>query len=147
MILACWRPRWHSMWTVEAGPMWCKIIYPGEPLWGSACSCRVAPIHFQPPINGLVLRLPSTHVFPPPPYVDPELRVVCNEKRTFFPVNRRGAQHAPVVWLPFTFSRNIRPGFKLPPYAHADLTVAVVGDEEDGLPGELIRAQHAVVSS
>ena len=62
-------------------------------------------------------------------------------------MNRRGAQHAPVAWPPFTFGRNLRPGFELSPRARAGPTAAAAGDEEVGLPGELDRAQRAIVLS
>jgi hypothetical protein len=41
-----------------------KTSIPVNCPWGSACSCRMAPIHFQPPIAGLVL---SLHVRAPLP--------------------------------------------------------------------------------
>ncbi len=72
---------------------------------------------------------------------------MCSEKRTFFLVNHRGAQHAPVLWPPFTFGCKQQSGFKLPTHARVNPMAAVVGDEEVSLPGELLRAQYAVVFS
>jgi hypothetical protein len=66
-------------------------------------------------------------------------------KSSAIPVNRWGAQHTPVVRPPFTFGCNLWSGFKFSPGAHARPRAAAVGDDEVGLFGELVRAQHAVV--
>jgi hypothetical protein len=60
-------------------------------------------------------------------------------KRVAIPVNRRGAQHVPVVRPPFTFGCILRPGFEFSPHAHAGPEAAVVDDEGVSLPGELFR--------
>jgi hypothetical protein len=66
-------------------------------------------------------------------------------KSSAIPVNYHGAQHAPVVGTPFTFGRNLRPSFVFSPCAHAGPRAAAVGDEDVGLTGKLVRAQHAAV--
>jgi hypothetical protein len=55
-----------------------------------------------------------------------DLRAV---KRAAIPVNRRGAQHVPVVRPPFTFGRILWPSFKFSPHARAGPEAAVVDDE------------------
>jgi hypothetical protein len=109
MILACWRPQWHHTWIVEAAPKWHKVIYPGELPWASASSCCVAPHSFS-----ATYRRPSVEAPPSASRRPPAKGTVCSEKRTFFLVNHRGAQHAPVLWPSFTFSRKLQSGFKLP---------------------------------
>ncbi len=52
-------------------------------------------------------------------------------------MNRRGAQHAPVVRPPFTFGHIVRPGFEFSPRACAGPRAAVVEDEGFALPGVL----------
>jgi hypothetical protein len=67
--------------------------------------------------------------------------------RFAFPVNRLGAQHAPAVRPPFTFGRNLRPGFEFAPSARAGPRAAALGDEGVSLSGELVSAQHTIVFS
>jgi hypothetical protein len=116
-----------------------KTSVPVNCPWGSARSCCVAPVHFRLPIAGQVL---SLHVRAPlpvprgPPNNRTNQRAV---KRAAIPVDRRGAQHVPVVRPPSTFGRILWPGFKFSPRARAGPEVAVVDDEGVGLPGELFR--------
>jgi hypothetical protein len=65
--------------------------------------------------------------------------------RSVFLVHPCGAQHAPVVRPPFTFGKNLWPGFEFFPCAHARPRAAASGDEEVGLSNELVSAQHATV--
>ncbi len=66
--------------------------------------------------------------------------------RTTLPVDRRGAQHAPVMRPPsFTFYHYWWHSLEFSPCAHAGPRGAAVKDEEAGLSGVLVSAQHAVV--
>ncbi len=53
-------------------------------------------------------------------------------------MNRRGAQHAPVVRPLSTFGRIVRLGFEFSPCARAGPRAAVVKDEGFVLPGVLV---------
>jgi hypothetical protein len=75
----------------------------------------------------------------------PSRRSSVQGKRSAILVNCLGAQHVQVVWPLFTFCRQLRPGFKFSPPAHAGPKAAASGDEGVGLPGELVRVHHAVV--
>jgi hypothetical protein len=94
--------------------MCCKVIYPGEPPWGLANSCCMAPIHFWPPNQWPRVEAPL-HICAPPsvPCWPPAEGPTCSEKRAFFLVYRLRSQPASVVWPPFTFVRKLWPGFKL----------------------------------
>jgi hypothetical protein len=48
---------------------------------------------------------------------------------------------------PIIFGHLLRPGFEISPCARAGPKAAAAGDEEVGLPGELVRPQYAVVPS
>jgi hypothetical protein len=72
-------------------------------------------------------------------HAGPQQKVKCARRRTAIPVNRHGAQHTPVVRSPFTFGRNLRPGFETFPRARAGPRAAVVEDEGVDLPGALFR--------
>ncbi len=113
-----------------------KLSIPVNCPWGSACSCRVAPVHFRLPIGGPVL---SLYVRAPLPE--------CNEVDLLIPVNCCGAQHAPVVRPPFTFGRILRPGFEFSPCAHAGPRDAAVEDERFGLSGVLVMLSTLPYSS
>jgi hypothetical protein len=91
---------------VEAVLMCCKVIYPGEPPWGLANSCCMAPIHFWPPNQWPRVEAPL-HICAPPsvPCWPPAEGPTCSEKRAFFLVYRLRSQPASVVWPPFTFIR------------------------------------------
>jgi hypothetical protein len=54
-------------------------------------------------------------------------------------VNRHRAQHVPVAWPTFISGRLLPPGFEFFSRARAGPKAAAVGDEEVGLPGELVR--------
>jgi hypothetical protein len=56
----------------------------------------------------------STYVHPSSPTQAPSNRSSVQWDRAALPVNSRGAQHAPVVRPPSTFSRNLPPGFGPP---------------------------------
>ncbi len=58
-------------------------------------------------------------------------------------MNRRWAQHAPVMRPRFTFGCNLRPVFKFSPHARAGPRTAAVEDEGVSLPAVLVSAQHA----
>jgi hypothetical protein len=78
MILACWLPRWRPCGpSVEVAHVMKSSILVNC-LWSSACSCRVAPIHFRPPSGGPVL---SLHVCVPLPVPcrPPAKGPACNE--------------------------------------------------------------------
>jgi hypothetical protein len=108
--------------------------------WGSARSSHVAPVHFQLPIDILML---SLHVCAPLPVPrgPPAKGPVCSGRD----LPPSGAQHAPVVRPLFTFGRNLRPGFEFCTCACARPVVADLGDKGVGLSGELVSAQHAIV--
>jgi hypothetical protein len=109
-----------------------KTSIPVNCPWGSARSCRVAPVHFRLPIAGPVLSLFQSRVGPQ----QQDQRAV---KRAAIPVNRRGAQHVPVVMPPFNFGRILRPSFEFSSCARAGPEAAVEDDEGIDLPGELFR--------
>ncbi len=100
------------------------VVYPGELPWGSARTCRLAPLHVRAPL---------------PAHVGTQQGVQSAIKRTAILVNRHGAQHAQVVRPPFTFGRILWPGFEFSPRAQAGPRAAVVDDEGVSLPGELFR--------
>ncbi len=114
-----------------------KSSIPVNCLWGSARSCRVAPVHFRPPIGGLAL---SLHIRAPLPVPrrPPAKRLACNEVDLLIPVNYCGAQHAPVVMPPFTFGCILQPGFEFSPRARTGPRATAVGDEGFGLSGVLV---------
>ncbi len=60
-------------------------------------------------------------------------------------MNRHGAQHTPVAWPPFTFSRLLRPSFDLISMWKCPAQGCCNRCWEIGLPGELVWAQHAVI--
>jgi hypothetical protein len=68
-------------------------------------------------------------------------------RRSIIPVNRRGAQHAPVVRPPFTFGRILQPGFEFSPRACARPRAAAMEDEGFGLPGVLVMLSTLSYSS
>jgi hypothetical protein len=51
------------------------------------------------------------------------------------------------VWPQLTFGRLLWPGLSFSPHARAEPKAAAAGDEEVGLPGELVMPQYAVVPS
>jgi hypothetical protein len=115
-----------------------KTSIPVNCPWGSAHSCRVAPVHSRLPIASPVLS--STYVLLFHPTWAPSNRTdQCAVKKAAIPVNRRGAQHIPVVSPPFTFGCILRPGFEFSPCACAGPEAAVVDDEGIGLPGKPFR--------
>jgi hypothetical protein len=118
-----------SMWALGWGSTCDEVVYPGERPWSSACSCRVAPIHFRPPSVE-----PSRTCSPSSPMQAPSEGSSVQWSRSTIPVNRRGAQHAPVMRPTFTFSRILRPDFKFSPRAHAEPRAAAVEDEGFSLP-------------
>ncbi len=62
-------------------------------------------------------------------------------------MNRRGAQHAPVVRPPFTFGHIVWPGFEFSPLARAGPRAAVVKVEWFVLPGVLVMLSTLSCSS
>ncbi len=60
-------------------------------------------------------------------------------------MNLGGAQLTPTAWHMFTIGGLLRPSIEFSPCAHEESKAAAVGNEELSLPGELVRAQHAVV--
>jgi hypothetical protein len=56
MIQACWRLNGVHVGPVEVAT-YNEVIYPGELPLGLSTLLSVAPIHFWPPIDGLVLSL------------------------------------------------------------------------------------------
>ncbi len=62
-------------------------------------------------------------------------------------MNRRAAQHAPVVRPPSTFSRIVRPGFEFSPRARAGPRAAAVRVEGFILPGVLVMLSTLSCSS
>jgi hypothetical protein len=113
-------------------------IYPGELPWGSARTCRVAPIHFRPPIAGPVL---SPHVRASlPSHVGPQQQdqSACSQE-SCLPGGPPWGQHVPGVRPPSTFGRILLPGYEFSPHARAGPKAAVVDDEGVGFPGELFR--------
>jgi hypothetical protein len=62
-------------------------------------------------------------------------------------VNRRGAQHNPVVRPPSTFGRIVWPGFEFSPRVHAGPRAAVVRVEGFVLPGVLVMLSTLSCSS
>jgi hypothetical protein len=118
-------------------------IYPGELPWGSACTCRVAPVHFRLPIAGPVL---SPHVHAPlPSHVGPQQQdqSACSQE-SCHPGGPLWGQHVPGVRPPSTFGRILRPGYKFSPRARAGPEAAVVDDEGAGLLANCA-GRHAVI--
>jgi hypothetical protein len=70
-------------------------------------------------------------VLPFQSHAGPQRRVQCAMYSSLVPLNRHGAQHAPVVRTPFTFGRIVRPGFEFSPRARAGPRAAVA--EVEGL--------------
>ncbi len=62
-------------------------------------------------------------------------------------MNRRRAQHAPVVRPPFTFGRILQPGFEFSPRARAGPGAAAVEDEGFGHSGVLVMLSTLPYSS
>jgi hypothetical protein len=123
-----------------------KFSIPANCPWGSARSCRVAPVHFRPPIGAPVL---SLHVCAPLPVPrrPPAKGSACNEVDLPIPVNRRGAQHAPVMRPPFTFGRILQPGFEFSPRARAGPRATAVEDEGFSLSDVLVMLSTLSYSS
>ena len=72
-------------------------------------------------------------------HVGPQRRVQhTSHEVVLIPVDRRGAQHAPVVRPPSTYGRIVRPGFEFSPRALAGPGAAVVEVEGFVLPGVLV---------
>ncbi len=101
-----------------------KSSIPVNCLWGSARSCHVAPVHFEPPRT----------CCPSSPRQAPSEGSSVQWSSSPILVNRRGAQHAPVVRPPFTFGCILWLGFEFSPRARAGPRAAAVGDEGFGLP-------------
>jgi hypothetical protein len=114
-------------------------IYPGElPMGLSTLLLRgphsLSAAHCRPGVEPPHKCSPSSTTWAPSNMTDQ--RAI---KRAAIPVNRRGAQHVPVVRPPFTFGRILQPSFEFSPRAGAWPEAAVVDDEGVGLPGELFR--------
>jgi hypothetical protein len=76
--------------------------------WGSARTCHVAPVHFQPPIAGPVL---SPHVCAPlPSHVGPQQQdqSACSQE-SCHPGGPQWGQCVPGMRPPSTFGRILRP--------------------------------------
>jgi hypothetical protein len=106
-----------------------KTSIPVNCPWGSALSCCMAPVSLlatrcQPSVEPPCTCSSSSPTWAPSNRTDQ--RAV---KRSAIAVNRRGAQHVPVVRPPFTFGCILRPGFVFSPRARARPKAAVVDDE------------------
>jgi hypothetical protein len=95
--------------------------------------------HWQPSVE------PPHTCSPSSPTRAPSKRSSVQWARSAFPVNRRGAQHAPVVRPPFTFGHNLRPGFEFSPHARAGPRAAALDNKGASLSDQLVSAQHAVI--
>jgi hypothetical protein len=73
------------------------------------------------------------YMLPVQSHVGPQLKVQHAVKEICHPSELAGAQHAPVMRPPFTFSRNSWPGFELSSRAHAGPRAAAVDPERVGL--------------
>jgi hypothetical protein len=114
-----------------------KTSIPVNCPWGSARSCRMAPVHFQPPIAGPVLRL---HVCAPLPVPRglPATGPACSQEscRPGEPPwgSTRSSREAPIHFWPHFAAQ-----FRVTSCARARPKAAVVDDEGVSLPGELFR--------
>jgi hypothetical protein len=105
--------------------------------WGSARTCRVAPIHFRPPIAGPVL---SPHIRAPlQSHVDPQQQdqSACSQE-SCHPGGPPWGQHIPRREAPIHFRPHSAARFEFL-YARTGPEAAVVDDEGVSLPGKLIR--------
>jgi hypothetical protein len=123
-----------------------EVIYPGElPVGLSALLSRgprsLSAAHWWPGVE------PPRTCSPFQSHVGPQRRVQRAMKYFSVPVNRRGAQHAPVVRPPSTFGRIVWPGFEFSPHARAGPRAAVVKDEGFVLPGVLVMLSMLSCSS
>jgi hypothetical protein len=120
-----------------------KSFVPVNCPWGLARSCRVAPVHFRPPIGGPVS---SLHVRAPlpgptwPPAVGPVFNELSCHPGELPWGSARSSREAPIH-----FRRNLRPGFELPHVHMLGPKAAASEAKGVGLPGELVRAQQAVI--
>jgi hypothetical protein len=119
-----------------------KTSIPVNCPWGSALSCRVAPLsllatHCQPSVEPPCTCSSSSPTWAPSNRTDQHA-----VKRSAIPVNCCGAQHIPVVRPPFTFGCILRPGFVFSPRARPGPEAAVVDDEGVGLPGRAARGRY-----
>ncbi len=107
MLTALMASTWVALEVARA----MKSSVPVNCPWGSARSCRVAPIHFRPPIGGPVS---SLHVHAPltVPRRPPAKGPACSVVKAAIPVNRRGARTLQSWAPPSTFGCHLRPGFE-----------------------------------
>ncbi len=136
MILACWRPQWHPL-ALGWGSTCDEVVYPSElPMGLSTLLSRgphsLSAAHWQPSVE------PPRTCSSSSPTQAPSKGSSVQWSRSPVPVNRHGAQHTPVVRLPFTFGHILRPGFEFSPRARAGPGAAAVEDEGFGLPGVLV---------
>ncbi len=115
-----------------------EVIYP-------ACGAQHTPVvwprSLSEPIGSPVLSL-HVRASLPVPRGPPAQGPACNEE-ICHPVELTWAQPTPVLRPPFTFGRNLRPGFEFSSCACARPRAAAVEDEGIGLSGVLVSAQHA----
>jgi hypothetical protein len=105
--------------------------------WGSARTCRMAPVHFRPPIAGPVL---SPHVRAPlPSQVGPSNRTNNVQSRELPSRWTAVGPARPRRETPIHFRMHSAARFEFSPRARAGPEAAVVDDEGVGFPGELIR--------
>ncbi len=123
-----------------------KSSIPVNCLWGSATLLSRGPrsllaAHWRPGVE------PPRMCFPSSPTQAPSEESSMQWSRSQIPVNRHGAQHAPVMRPPFTFGRILQPGFEFSPRARAGPKAAAVEGEGFGLPGVLVMLSTLSYSS
>jgi hypothetical protein len=123
-----------------------KLFVPVNCCRAWACSCCLASIHFQPPnCRPRVKISPQVHNPPSIPHRPSAEDQACSEENL---------HPCELPWLsmlssvaPFTFGhlQYSQPSFEL--VSMCMYQAGAVCDEEVCFPGELVRAQHAVISS
>jgi hypothetical protein len=125
-----------SMWRLRQQRAM-KTSVPVNCPWGSVRTCRVAPVHFQPPIAGPVL---SPHVRAPlPSHVGPQQQghSACSQE-SCHPGGPPWGSARPRHEAHIHFQLHFMARFEFSPRARAGPEAAVV-DEGAGLPGKLFR--------
>jgi hypothetical protein len=141
MVLVCWWPRWCPRVSQLSWKCAMKSSVLVNCPWGSARSCRMAPVHFRLPIggpmSGLYVRAPL-----PVPRGPPAEGPACCEVELPSQWTAVGLSTLQ-LWGPRWLSTAIySPVLRC---ARAGPKAAAVKDEGVGLPGKLSRGQHTVI--
>ncbi len=144
MILACWRLQWRPRGCLIEVVTCDEVISPGELPEGLSMLLSCGPrslsaTHWQP--------LLSLHIYAPlpVPYGPPAKGSACIKRDLSSWWTTMGLSTL-LSWGPHSLlAVNYGPVLSFSPYACAGPKAAAAGNVEVGLPGELVRAQRAVI--